>query len=120
MEKTHRRGRVEARGKKRLLSRSVVLKMNRVRKDLITKTKNDREIRWKDVIKKARVPKVERCTALRAFHREGIPVAARTPREKPQREKAHAQERVGMCTRLAKHRSSFFTVAEDTSTDQNF
>ena len=50
--KTHRRARVEARGKNRLLSRSVVLKMNRVRKELIKKTKNDQEIRWKDVIKK--------------------------------------------------------------------
>ena len=52
------------------------------------------EVRWKDVIRAARAPKVHRTTAKKAFHRENIPVAARRPREKPNRSKANKAERV--------------------------
>ena len=41
-----RRGQVETRGRKRKLSRRVVLKLDRTRKELIEKAKNEKEVHW--------------------------------------------------------------------------
>ena len=71
--------------------------MNRVRKGLVKKADNQREVRWADVIRSSRAPKVHRGTALRSFRREGLGVQRRRPREKPDRTKAHGAERVEMC-----------------------
>ena len=71
----------------------MVLRMGAKRKELIKKADNQREVRWEDVRRGARVPKGHRSALKKACDREGIPVAARRPREKPQRTPKHEAER---------------------------
>ena len=111
--KTHARAKTETRGRKPSLSPAVVQKMNRVRKGLVKKANNQREVRWCDVIRSSRAPKVHRGTALRSFHREGLDVQRRRPREKPDRTKAHAAERVEMCQALKHKPATYFTNCVD-------
>ena len=59
---TYRRSRKETRGRKRKLSRKAVLKMNVVRKRLIKKVDQQREVRWEDIHKASRAPKTHRST----------------------------------------------------------
>ena len=94
---TYRRSRQETRGRKKKLTRKAVLKMNTIRKRLIKKADKQREIRWEDIRKASRVQKVHRTTLKRSFNREGIPVAARSPRLKPQWTVAQAKARVEHC-----------------------
>lgn len=63
--KTYRQGAPEARGRKRKLSRRIVLKMDKVRKALITRADSEYEVHWDDVRKKARVPKTHSSKLLR-------------------------------------------------------
>ena len=77
------------------------MKMNDTRKHLLKKVCGVAEVRWKDVIRAARVPKIHRTMANKAFHRENIPLAARRPREKPNRSKANKAERVEIGKTLA-------------------
>jgi Mg-chelatase subunit ChlI len=106
---TYKRSVVETRGRKLALSRHTVLKMNRARKTLLKKRKGQSEVRWADVAKAARAPKVHRTTAKKAFARENIPVAARRPREKPNRSKEHKDERVEIGKKLAKRPATFYS-----------
>ena len=71
---THQRGKPETRGRKRAYSRKHVLKMERVRKVLLKKAGNQREVRWEDVRRRSRVPKATRTTLKAAFQREGLDV----------------------------------------------
>ena len=71
---TYKRARKETRGRKAKLNRRLVLKMNSKRKLLIKQAKGQREIRWDDVRKSIRAPKMHRATVLRSFRREGLPV----------------------------------------------
>ena len=91
---THKRGHKETRGRKLKYTKKMVSKANDARKKLIKKASNQREVRWEDVRRAARTPVCHRSTLKRAFAREGIPVAARTPREKPQRKPEHKRERL--------------------------
>ena len=111
--KTHTRAKTETRGCKPSLSPRVVQKMNRVRKGLVKKADNQREVRRGDVIRSSRAPKVHRVTALRSFRREGLDVQRRRPREKPDRTKAHAAERVEMCQALERRAATYFTNGVD-------
>ena len=111
--KTHKRGRKETRGRKAKYSKKWVVSLNRARKYLLKKVDNGREVRWKDVVKKARAPAGHRTTVRRAFVRHGVDVAARRPREKPQRTKEHMQERVEYCRRWMRKPSSFFLDTVD-------
>ena len=76
---TYRRAAVETRGRKKSLSRHMVFKMDAARKKLLKRKQGLAEVRWADVVRAARAPKVHRSTAKRVFHREGIPVAAAFP-----------------------------------------
>ena len=91
--KRYKRGRVETRGKKATYTRPMVLRMDAKRKELIKKSNNEREVRWEDIRRGARAPLGHRSTVKDAFRREDIPVAARRPREKPQRTQEHTIER---------------------------
>ena len=71
----------------------MVLRMDAKRKELIKKSSNEREVRYEDIRRGARAPLGHRSTVKNAFRREDIPVAARRPREKPQRSQDHAIER---------------------------
>ena len=55
---------------------------NKAGKELVKKHSN-REVRWEDIRKKARVKKGHRSSLLKAFRRGEILVAARRPRENP-------------------------------------
>eukprot|EP00973_Karenia_brevis_P064946 9019312-Karenia_brevis.AAC.1 len=85
--KTYKRGQAETRGRKRIYSRAWVDKLNKTRKHLTKRAAGEREVRWEDVRRSARAPKGHRSTLLRSFQREGIPVQARRPRQKPDRTK---------------------------------
>lgn len=105
---TFKRGRKETRGRKAKYSKKWVKTMDAVRKQLLKKAKTEREIRWRDVVKSARAPRGHRTTVLRSFRRDGIKVAARKPREKPQRTPVHERERVDYCKSWAHKPRSFF------------
>ena len=92
--KTYKRSQVETRGRKRTYTRRQVISMNSARKKLLKKAKGEKEVRWRDIQKAARVPKADRGTVLAAFKREGLPVQARRPRLKPFRTQAQADNRV--------------------------
>ncbi len=91
--KRYKRGRVETRGRNPKFSRAMVLRMDAKRKELMKKTYCEREVRWEDARRAARVPKGHRSTLKKAFGRKKIPVAARRPREKPHRAAEHEAER---------------------------
>lgn len=111
--RTYRRGRVETRGRKRKLSRRAVLRMNSSRKQLIKRADSTEEVHWDDVIAHARVAKVHPSTAARSMSREGIPVAWRAPRERPQREPHHERERMDICRRWRFLPENYFTDRVD-------
>ena len=56
---THKRGRVETRGRKRILSTANVRALNTARKRLIEKADGLKEVHWDDVIRATRVPSVD-------------------------------------------------------------
>ena len=92
--KVCKRGRVETRGRRPKFTRAMVLRMDVARKKLIKKADNQREVRWNDIRRSARVPEGHRNTLKTAFGRESIPVAARRPRKKPQRTAEHEAGRL--------------------------
>lgn len=80
---THKRGRVETRGRKKKLTRLNVRTLNAKRKDLQKKAIRKGQVRWADILKAAKLPAVANTTVKRAFKDAGINVALRRPREKP-------------------------------------
>ncbi len=111
--KRYRRGRQETRGKMPKYYRAMVLRMDQKRKELINTADNQREVRWEDVRRSARVPKGHRTTLKRAFSRENIPVAARRPREKPQRTAEHEAERYAFAKEMAAKPPSYYINSID-------
>ena len=106
--KTYKRSQKETRGRKKKFTKRMVYKMNAVRKSLIKKAANEREIRWCDIQKSARAPKAHRTTLLKSFKRCGLNVAARAPRLKPQRTKEHKDERCKWARAFSKKPCSYF------------
>jgi hypothetical protein len=111
--KTHRRAIVETRGRKRSLSRSNLKSMNKVRKTLIKKAKGEREVTWLDVVRTARVPKVDPTTAAKRMKEAGYSVAARRPREKLMRTTEHKKARVAICKKWLRKPVGYFTDEVD-------
>ena len=106
--KTYQRGLKETRGRPIKFPAKWVRKMNSVRKTLFKKDAGNLEVRWKDILKKSRAPKAHPTTAQRAFHREGIPVKARRPREKPQRTPETSLARMDWCQERRHLRGVYF------------
>ena len=79
---THKRGRVEAWGRKRALSPANVQTVNSARKRLIQKADGQNEVHWDDVIRAARVPRVDRSTAAKSMKAAGYDIQRRAPRQK--------------------------------------
>ena len=117
---THRRGKVETRGRKRLWSPPHTRKADKVRVDLYAKADGEKEIHWKDIITKARVPKVSSTTARRHFKEAGLAVVARAPREKPSRDAKIKAERVKMCRAMSKKPSAYYTKDIDAIWDNKY
>ena len=57
---THARGKPERRGRNRVLTKAALKKVNKARIDLINEANGEREVRWADALRRARVPKVHR------------------------------------------------------------
>ena len=92
---TYKRGPKETRGRKPTYSKKWVKALNTARKKLLLTCAQSREVRWRDVVQKARAPKAHRSTVKRAFDRDGVKVAARRPREKPH-ERPGDEQRLGV------------------------
>ena len=107
----YKRGKTETRGRKMKFTKANVFAMNKARKALTKTNKNEREVRWEDVRKKARVKAGHRTTLLNAFRREKIPVAARRPREKPQRTPQIKAERYAFAKRFV-HKNPVYYIKE--------
>ena len=60
--KVYKRGRVETRGRRPEFTRAMVLRMDVARKKLTTKADKQREVRWGDIRRSARVPEGHRNT----------------------------------------------------------
>ena len=105
--KTHRAGVTEKRGRKRILTKRMILKMNRVRKSLYKKAAGEKEVRWKDISKSARAPKTHRSTVARSFDREGLNVRRRPPRSKPRCTAGNAKQRIQVCKQLVMRTFAF-------------
>ena len=80
---TSKRSRLETRGRKPILSLQNLKTLDRVRDELITKADTNYEVTWDDVIRKSRVPKVDRSTAAKHMKKSGFRVQWRAPRLKP-------------------------------------
>ena len=105
---THRRGKVETRGRKRVLTKKQVLKVNSTRKKLIKEAKGEREICWSEVIRKSRVPKVSSQTVSRNLMENGLSVKFRRPRTKPMRDASVEAEREEVCGRWRRFPDKYF------------
>ena len=111
--KSYKRSRKETRGRKLKLNSRWVKKLNTKRKALIKAAQGQREVRWEDVRKSARGPKVHRTTLLRSFRREGMSVEARRPRLKPSRTVQQARDRVVYCAEWGTRPPAFFAERID-------
>ena len=77
--RTFKRGAKEARGRKPVWTPANARKVNSVRKKLLTQAKGEKEVSWKHIIKKAKVPMTDASTARRSLERIGVSVEARWP-----------------------------------------
>lgn len=118
--KTYQRAKVETRGRKRVLTKKQVLKVNSTRKKLITEAKGEREICWKEVIRKSRVPKVSAQTASRNLIENGISVKFRRPRTKPLRDACAEAERKEVCARWRRLPTTYFREHVDLIMDNKY
>jgi hypothetical protein len=106
---THKRGVVEARGRKKKWN---AVQTNRVfvkRRKMIEKAKGERYVTCDSITKAARVPKVHRTTAARYLAEKGV--QWRSLREKPCRTEQHEEKRMDVC-RIWKRRPSTFWTKE--------
>ena len=111
--KTHHRGGVETRGRKRVLTRRNVLAMDSARRKLIKATRGEQRLKWDTIRVKGRAPHATRTTVARAFAREGIDVKLRRAREKPQRTEEMERERAEVCGNMRRWPLSRFTDGID-------
>ena len=114
---TYKRGHKVTRGRERTYSQKWFVSMNAARKKLLSSCAQRREVRCSDVVMKARASRAHRSTLKRAFDREGLKVAARRPREKPQGTPEHERERVEYCTEWQRKPRSFFMEGIDVIID---
>jgi hypothetical protein len=105
---TFKRGRVETRGRKKLLTRKKLQRINTCRKELIKKANGEKEIRWADVLKAARV-QVHPSTAARNMQKAGYDIKWRNPREKPLRTQEAEDERKEICSRWRRYPATYWT-----------
>ena len=110
---SYRRGVKETRGRKPVYTTKNVRAMDAARKKIIKDADGNREVRWKDIQKTARVPKAHRTTAARSFARQGLDVQARRPREKPDRTPEAEKARVAWCQNNKALRGSYFADKVD-------
>ena len=109
--RTHQRGRVETRGRKRSLSVANVRTLDAKRKALIGKAKGDYQVTWGMVQKRARIDWVHRTTVSRALQPLGV--KCRVIREKPLRSEEQDQVRMNVCDTWRKKPAAFWKHSVD-------
>ena len=106
--KAHKRSAKERRGRKTTLSAANLNTMERTRDNLVTKAECEREITWGEVVRKARVPNVDRTTAAKHMKRK-FGVQAMRPRGKLTRNDIDEAERKRICNKLRKLPRGYWT-----------
>jgi hypothetical protein len=106
--KTFKRSAAETRGRKNKLSATNIRTMDRVRDEIITKAKGEREVTWEEIIRKSRVPTVDRSTAAKHM-KKSLGVKPHRPRAKLIRSEADQAERKRICNRLRKLPLKYWT-----------
>ena len=109
----HKRATVETRGRKKSLTARNFATLDRKRVEMIEKADGQTEIHWKDVVKKARVPNVDRTTAAKTMRAAGCDVRWRPARMKPSRTVIDEVERKRICNKLCKLPASYWTETMD-------
>ena len=99
---THKRSRVETRGRPKVLSSRNLKTVDATRKRLIAKADNTREIHWSDLLRASRVPKVDPTMLAKNMRAAGYDVKWRPPRLKVCRGKIDEQQRKRICDKLRK------------------
>ena len=114
---THKRGKVESRGRKRAVTRRNVVSMSAARRKIVKGTGGTCQVKWSQIMAKGRSPRVHATTAARAFAREGLDVKFRRSREKPQRAPDVERERAELCGRLRHWSTARFVDGIDMTID---
>ena len=78
--RTHKRAKLETRGRPRALSRRNVLAMDAARRKCVTETQGAHLVTWVDIIRKGRAPRIHPTVAARALACEGLDVRLRRSR----------------------------------------
>lgn len=107
---THKRSAMETRGRKKALTAAQVKRLNASRVKLVKQAGAQREVTYKDIMRKARV-KVHRTTAARCLAPMGV--KWRRLREKPPRTAEHEEARVQVCREWSRKRKTFWTNTVD-------
>ena len=115
---TYKRGAVETRGPKRVLSKKQILKLNSVRKKLLKKADSEKRVTWQEVLRVGRLArKVEPETLARNFQQEGLDVKWRPARDGQDLTKPEMKERRTMCGRWRFLPHDYFTSSVDAIMD---
>ena len=114
---TLKRARVETRGGRSILSPRNLRALDAARKRLLKKAQGEYEVHWDDIIREARVPKVDRTTAAKSMRKAGYDVKCRAPRLKPDRSAADDAQRKEICDKLRKLPRTFWTTNLDVCID---
>ena len=85
------------------------MRLDACRKSLIKEARGEREACWADIRRASRAPKGHWAILLRLFQREGLPVRARRPREKPGRTSKQALQREAFCKHWSNKPDTFWT-----------
>jgi len=105
---THHRSRVEKRGRPKKLTRGLVTKLNKKRRQLLKKANSEKPVTYDDVIKKAKMKgKVSKKTVSRGFKR--LNINFRPARKKPHRTKEEIARRHMAACAWSKKPKEFWT-----------
>ena len=116
--KTYKGNVREARGRKRILTRKHVLKLNTVRKRLLKKTDGEDKVTWGNILRVGRLAKkVSAVTVAKNFLQEGIDVKWRTARESQTLDAKQKKERFEITGRWKYYADNYFNDEIDAILD---
>ena len=108
---THKRGAVEARGRKHKLTGVQAQRLFDKRADMVEKAGGARYVPLQEIVTRSRVPRVHRTTAARYLRKFGV--VWRRMREKPPRTGAHEEDRKEVCRIWSRKPATFWTEHVD-------
>ena len=100
---------LEVRGRKRILTRKQILKLNTVRKSLLKKADGEDKVTWENVLRVGRLAtKVSAQTLAKNFLEEGLDVKWRTARESQTLDAKQKKERFEITGRWKYYADNYF------------